>query len=99
LFQASEVHALEEIAEHLDTMNDTTPYDRDFYPGMSSTAGLIPLERLYTSGSPQGRAHKVSGACVPFGLLRVSSEGYPAGFRLIINVASGTYNGVYAERV
>ena len=99
LFQASEVHALEEIAEHLDTMNDTTPYDRDFYPGMSSTAGLIPLERLYTSGVPSGRTHKVSGACVPLGLMRVSSQGYASGWRLILNVASGTYNGVYGERV
>lgn len=97
LFQASEVHALEEIAEHLDTMNDTTPYDRDYYVGAGNH--LIPLERLYTSGVPSGRTHKVSGACVPFGLMRVSSSGYTAGWRLILNVASGTYNGVYAERV
>jgi hypothetical protein len=98
LFQQSEVHALEEIAEHLDTMNDTTPYDRDFYVGQSDI-GLVPLERLYTSSMPNGRAHKVSGACVPFGLMRISSDGYGQGWRLIINVASGTYNGVYAERV
>ncbi len=98
LFQASEVHAHEEIAEHLDTMNDTTPYDRDFYVGQSEI-GLVPLERLYTSSMPGGRAHKVSGACVPFGLMRVSSVGYNSGWRLILNIASGTYNGCYAERV
>ena len=99
LFQGSEVHALEEIAEHLDAMNDTTPYDRDFYVGQSEHGALIPLERLYTSGVPSGRTHKVSGACVPLGLMRVSSQGYASGWRLILNVASGTYNGVYAERV
>ncbi len=97
LFQSSEVHALEEIADHLDIMNDTTPYDRDYYVGAGNH--LIPLERLYTSGVPSGRTHKVSGACVPFGLMRVSSEGYGSPWRLVINVASGTYNGVYAERV
>ena len=97
LFQASEVHALEEIAEHLDTMNDTTPYDRDLYLG--SNTHLVPLERLYTSSAPSGRTHKVSGACVPFGLMRISSDGYTSGWRLILNVASGTYNGVYGERV
>jgi hypothetical protein len=98
LFQGSEVHALEEIQQHLDVMNDTTPYDRDTYPGEKQNH-LIPLERLYTSGNPAGRTHKVSGACVPLGLMRVSSVGYAQGWRLIINVASGTYNGVYAERV
>jgi len=97
LFQASEVHAIEEIAEHLDIMNDTTPYNRDYYVGAANH--LVPLERMYTSGVPSGRTHKVSGACVPFGLMRVSSQGYSQGWRLILNVASGTYNGVYGERV
>lgn len=97
LFQSSEVHAIEEIAQHLDTMNDTTPYDRDTYPGVSNQGNLIPLERLYTSSSPSARAHKVGGACIPFGLMRLSSD--MTGYRFIVNVASGTYNGVYAERV
>ena len=98
LFQSSEVHGLEEVSDHLDTMNDTTPYDRDIYPA-SQNNHLVPLERLYTSGVPSGRAHKVSGACIPFGLIRIDSHGYTAPWRLVINVASGTYNGVYAERV
>ena len=99
LFQGSDVHALEEIAQHLDEMNDQTPYDADVYVGESTQANLIPLERLYTSGTPSGRTHKVSGACIPFGLMRVSSDGYDNPWRLVINVAAGTYHGVYAERV
>lgn len=98
LFQGSEVHAIEEIGQHLDDMNDIVPYDRDTYSGEKQNH-LVPLERLYTSGNPAGRTHKVAGACVPMGLIRVSSDGYNQGWRLIINVASGTYNGVYAERV
>lgn len=98
LMQSSEVHSLEEIAEHLDSMNDTTPYNRDFYVG-SGDNHLVPLRRLQTGGTSTGRTHEISGACVPFGLIRVDSSGYDAAWRLIINVASGTYNGVYAERV
>lgn len=97
LFQGSEVHAIEEIAEHLDMYNDTTPYDRNVYPGTSNQGNLVPLERLYTSSAPSARAHKVAGACIPFGLMRISSD--MTGYRFIVNVASGTYNGVYAERV
>jgi hypothetical protein len=98
LFQASEVHALEEISQHLDDHNDYTPYDSDLYVGANDNH-LVPLERLHTSSHPSSRTHKVAGACVPFGLIRVDSVGYSGNWRLIINVASGTYNGVYAERV
>lgn len=98
LFQQSEVHALEEIAEHLDIHNDQTPYDSTWYLGMGDNH-LIPLRRLQTGGGSTGRTHEVSGACVPFGLIRVDSSGYGSSWRLIINIAPGTYNGVYAERV
>lgn len=97
LFQASEVHAIEEISEHLDISNDQTPYNGDYYFG-SGDKHLVPLRRLQTGAASTGRSHEISGACVPFGLIRVSSSGYESAWRLIINVASGTYNGVYAER-
>ena len=89
---------LEEIADHLDMFNDQTPYNRDKYMG-SADNHLVPLQRLQTSTSSTGRTHEVSGACVPMGLLRFDSVGYNSSWRLILNIASGTYNGVYAERV
>ena len=98
LFQASEVHAIEEIAEHLDNFNDQTPYDASIYNGMSDNH-LVPLRRLQTGGGSTGRTHEVGGACIPFGLVRVDSSGYNSSWRLILNIAAGTYNGVYAERV
>jgi len=96
LFQASEVHAVEEISEHLDVSNDETPYNGDYYFG-SGDKHLVPLRRMQTGAASTGRSHEISGACVPFGLIRVAST-YITDWRLIINVASGTYNGVYAER-
>lgn len=98
LFQQSEVHAQEEIAQHLDEYNDQTPYDATVYFGMGDNH-LVPLRRLQTGGGSTGRTHEVAGACVPFGLIRVDSQGYDSSWRLILNIAAGTYNGVYAERV
>ena len=98
LFQASEVHAIEEISEHLDAFNDQTPYDATVYFGMGDNH-LVPLRRMQTGGGSTGRTHEVAGACVPFGLMRVDSVGYGSSWRLILNIAAGTYNGVYAERV
>jgi hypothetical protein len=98
LFQGSEVHALEEVSEHLDLHNDHTPYDATIYYGMGDNH-LTPLRRMQTGAASTGRTHEVSGACVPFGLIRVDSVGYSSSWRLILNIASGTYNGVYAERV
>jgi hypothetical protein len=98
LFQSSEVHALEELQDNLDDHNDQTPYDESVYYGMGDNH-LIPLRRLQTGGGSTGRTHEVAGACVPFGLIRVDSSGYNSSWRLILNIASGTYNGCYAERV
>ena len=97
LMESGDVGHIEEISQHLDIINDTTPYDRDNYVGQNDN-DLIPLTRLATSPA-FGRTAEVKGACVPFGLIRVSSADYNTSWRLIINVASGTYNGVYAERV
>jgi hypothetical protein len=97
LFESGDVAHVEEISQHLDIYNDTTPYDRDNYVGQNDN-DLIPLTRLATSESI-GRTAEVKGACVPFGLIRVSSSDYNSTWRLILNIAPGTYHGVYAERV
>ena len=84
-------------ASNLDNDNDRTPYNADYYTGESDN-GLTILRRLATGANSNGRVHEIAGACVPFGLIRVDAS-YSSSWRLIINVASGTYNGVYAERV
>lgn len=98
LHQGSEVHQIEEIANHLDVMNDFVPYDYNKDVG-SGDNHLIPLRRLHTDSTSSTRSHEVSGACIPLGLMRIDSDNYTAPWRLIVNVAVGTYNGVYAERV
>ena len=85
------------LALDLDVNNDQPPYHLDVYTG-ELNHGLIPLRRIATSPAT-GRSTEVSGACIPFGLILVDADSYSSDWRLIINIASGTYNGVYAERV
>jgi len=96
LMEGSAEDVTQALAEDLDLNNDTPPYSISSYTG-EATHGLIPLRRIATSPAT-GRSTEVSGACVPFGLICVDADSYSTDWRLIINVATGTYNGVYAER-
>lgn len=97
LMEGSAEDVVQALAEDLDLNNDTPPYSITSYTG-ESTHGLVPLRRIATSPAT-GRTTEVSGACIPFGLLLVDADNYSSDWRLIINVAAGTYHGVYAERV
>jgi hypothetical protein len=79
--------------------NDYPPYDRDLYLG-NGTSHMLHVARLVTTVN-SGRVVKHSGFCAPFGLICVDP---PASlqstdkFRIVLNLAVGTYHGVYAER-
>ena len=45
-----------------------------------------------------GRVGRASGFCAPFGLICVDPHGVSTEFRVVLNLAQGTYHGVYAER-
>ena len=96
LFDASSEDALNEIADILDVDNDTVPYDADAYVGQSSN-NMHHVARLATSLS-SGRVAKASGFCAPFGLICVDPQDTATSYRVVLNLAQGTYHGVYAER-
>lgn len=99
LFDASGDLALRDIAENLEEDNDVTPYDASAYVG-HNTNHMQHALRLATTQTT-GRVAKGSGFCAPFGLICVDpadSTGGDDDWTIVINLASGTYHGVYAER-
>lgn len=97
LFDASGDHAMEDIRKELDAANDLTPYDANNYIGSGNTEQMQHVARLATSVTT-GRVAKASGFCAPFGLICVDPQSTATGYRIVINLAAGTYHGVYAER-
>lgn len=95
LFDASGDHAMEELSLTLDTANDETPYPT-FYLGESDNS-MQHVGRLATTTSV-GRISKISGFCAPLGLICVDPQSTASTYRITINLAAGTYHGVYAER-
>jgi hypothetical protein len=96
LFDASEDLALRSISDNLDEDNDQTPYDASAYIGHSNNH-MQHVARLATSVTT-GRVAKASGFCAPFGLICVDPQDTSTAYRVVINLAAGTYHGVYAER-
>ena len=89
---------MNDIMANLDIDNDETPYDSEQYIGEN----VRHMQHVARIGTEQGvgRVGRASGFCVPFGLICVDAWGLQAGddFRVVLNLAQGTYHGVYAER-
>lgn len=98
LFDASGDNAMENIIENLNENNDLTPYDASGYLGRSDSH-MQQVARLTTTPTI-GRVAKASGFCAPMGLLCVDAQNLAGddNWRVVINLAAGTYHGVYAER-
>ncbi len=97
LFDGQHDDVAQALATNLDTDNDETPYNSDYYTGESDN-GLTVLRRLSTGDQMGGdRTDIVKGACIPFGLIRIDNT-YTTSWRFIVNVKKGTYHGVHAER-
>jgi len=96
LFDASGDEAHADIAENLDEDNDQTPYDANSYIG-ELNGSLVQVARLSTVLTSH-RVSKASGFCVPFGLIAVRPQETSTGYSITLNLAAGTYHGVYAER-
>ena len=97
VFDFSSEEQMNEIVRQLDTDNDETPYDLDQYIGTGSNH-MQHVARVGTEVGV-GRVGRASGFCAPFGLICVDPHGVSTDFRVVINLAVGTYHGVYAERV
>lgn len=98
LFDASEDNAIENIIANIDENNDETPYDANLYIGYSDNH-MQHVARLATTPTI-GRIAKASGFCVPMGLICVDAQNLASddNYRVVLNLAQGTYHGVYAER-
>jgi hypothetical protein len=96
VFDFSSEEQMNDIIDNLDSDNDLPPYDVDTYIGMG-TSHMQHVARIGTEVGV-GRVGRASGFCAPFGLICVDPHGVSTAFRVVLNLAVGTYHGVYAER-
>jgi hypothetical protein len=95
LFDMSTEEVINDIV-NLSRDNRATPYNADTYIG-DNLYGLCHVARVGTEVGV-GRVGRASGFCAPFGLICVDPHGLSTAFRVVLNLAVGTYHGVYAER-
>ena len=97
VFDFSSEEQMNDIATNLMDDNDETPYNYNLYIGEEGT-NMQHVARIGTEVGV-GRVGRASGFCAPFGLICVDSQLPPEdNFRVVLNLAVGTYHGVYAER-
>ena len=96
MFDMSSEEFLNDIAENLANMNDMPPYPHDSMVG-DDVNDLQHVARIGTEVGV-GRVGRAAGFCAPFGLICVDPHGVGTDFRVVLNLAVGTYHGVYAER-
>jgi hypothetical protein len=96
IFDFSSEEQMNDIVQNLLEDNDRTPYNIDLYNGESGNH----MQHVARIGTEQGvgRVGRAAGFCAPFGLICVDPLGVSTAFRLVLNLAVGTYHGVYAER-
>ena len=96
IFDFSAEEQMNDIITNLRGDNDAPPYDQDNYIGESAN-DMQHVARIGTEVGV-GRVGRASGFCAPFGLICVDPHGVSTAFRVVLNLAQGTYHGVYAER-
>jgi len=96
MFESGSENVTEDIVEEL-AETDTPPYNLTVYPGEHDNH-LAHVMRLATDNTDVGRITHGGGFCVPCGLIKISSSA-TTDARLVLNLAVGTYHGVYAERM
>lgn len=96
VFDMSSEEQMNDLVENLINDNDRPPYDVNFYIG-ESNYNMQHVSRVGTE-TGVGRVGRAAGFCAPFGLICVDPHGLSTSFRVVLNLAPGTYHGVYAER-
>lgn len=97
VFDYSSEEQFNDIVTRLDEDNDETPYDANSYVGELS-GSMQHVGRLVTTAT-LGRKDQIDGFCAPCGLICVDPQATATAYRIVINLAPGTYHGVYAERM
>jgi hypothetical protein len=95
IFDMSSEEQMNDIIDNLKTDNDAPPYDLTDYLG-ESYKHLQHVARVGTEVG-LGRVGRAAGFCAPMGLLCISTNA-STDYRIVLNLAPGTYHGVYAER-
>ena len=86
------------ILDDLENDSDEVPYDHDVYIGERADDTLIVAQTANSQGA--GAVTRAPGFVVPFGLLEVITNASTAGkIEIVLELASGNYNGVAAARV
>ena len=109
LLDFSSEEQVNDIVTRLNDDNDAAPYANQYYVG--EDVRMVQVARLTTT-EQSGRVTSAPGFCAPLGLICIDpptggqgptpQDGGMASdnlFRIVIDVAVGTYNGVYAERM
>lgn len=96
IFDFSTEEQMNDLITNLEQDNDAPPYDYNIYVGEENNN----LQHVARIGTEQGvgRIGRASGFCAPFGLICVDPHGVSTAFRVVLNLAQGTYHGTYAER-
>lgn len=95
VFDFSSEEQMNDIIDNLDNANDETPYNDTHYVGQGGH--MQHVARIGTEVGV-GRVGRAAGFCAPMGLICVDPHGVNTAFRVVLNLAVGTYHGVYAER-
>lgn len=95
IFDFSDEEQMNDIIQNLRDENDEPPYDVSDYLG-ENYRDLQQVARIGTE-TGLGRIGRASGFCVPFGLIKIDTDA-SSRYRVVLNIAPGTYHGVYAER-
>ena len=102
VFDFSSEDQMNDLIDNLQSENDDPPYNYDLYVGEGNDNDpnhnqMAHVARIGTEVGV-GRVGRASGFCAPFGLVCVDPSGVSTAFSVVLNLAQGTYHGVYAER-
>ena len=95
VFDFSTEEQMNDIVENLLVDNNQPPYASLQYVGESES--MQHVARIGTEVGV-GRVGRAAGFCAPFGLICIDPHGVQTAYRIVLNLAPGTYHGVYAER-
>jgi len=100
LIDYSSENQINDLLDMIDDQdNENPPYDADVYVGEIDTHHQHVGRAVTTADN--GRVTYLGGFCAPCGLIGVDPSGLLESddFRVVVNLAPGTYSGVYAERM
>ena len=96
IFDFSSEEQMNDIILNLQGHNDQPPYNYDSYVGETEEC-LQHVARVGTEVG-LGRVGRASGFCAPYGLICIDPHsGTSTAFRVVVNIATGKYKGVFAE--